>query len=90
MPFSTSKALVQLVKSLGTQNWIHWCEWHVRVVNMLKKLIFSLLLSGMQVVDRIYSGYGEKPSQGLIQQKGNEYLIDKFPKLTYITVATSA
>jgi len=44
----------------------------------------------MQVVDRIYKGYGEKPSQGMIQQKGNEYLKKEFPKLTYITVTTSS
>jgi hypothetical protein len=82
--------------------------------------------SGMEIIDRIYAGYGEDPDQvcipalyfsprsqilldkahtynasyvrsivaftsfhliewkGLIQQRGNAYLEDKFPKLSYI------
>ena len=48
----------------------------------------------MQVVNALYSGYGEGapqgqgPSQGLIQSQGNPYLIKQFPKLDYIKKAT--
>lgn len=49
---------------------------------------------GMEVVDKIHSGYGEGaprgrgPAQGTIQQKGNEYLKQGFPELDYIKKAT--
>lgn len=48
---------------------------------------FAKIVSGMDVVDRIYK-IGEKPNQGLIQQRGNEYLKKDFPRLTYIKSAT--
>jgi len=41
--------------------------------------------SGMEFVDEIYAGYAEKPSQGKIQNKGNEYLDKEFPLLSYIS-----
>lgn len=50
---------------------------------------FAEIMSGMNVVDRIYKGYGEKPAQGMIQSKGNAYLESQFPKLTYISSVTS-
>ncbi|HEV3090531.1 MAG TPA: peptidylprolyl isomerase [Candidatus Cybelea sp.] len=43
--------------------------------------------SGMGNVDRIYSGYGERPDQDLIAHRGNEYLMRVFPKLDYIKTA---
>lgn len=52
------------------------------------------IISGMEVVDRLYSGYGEGapsgsgPDQGRIRQEGNEYLQRNFPKLDYIRTAT--
>jgi len=42
------------------------------------------VISGMEYVDAIYAGYGEQPKQGQIEKFGNEYLKNKFPKLSYI------
>jgi peptidyl-prolyl cis-trans isomerase A (cyclophilin A) len=50
--------------------------------------------SGMDVVDKLYAGYGEGaprgagPSQSLLQEQGNAYLQKSFPKLDYIKKAT--
>jgi peptidyl-prolyl cis-trans isomerase A (cyclophilin A) len=41
----------------------------------------------MEYVDAIYAGYGEKPNQGTIQNRGNEYLDKEFPLLSYIAKA---
>ena len=40
---------------------------------------------GMEFVDKIYAKYGEKPNQGKIQSKGNEYLDKEFPELSYVS-----
>ena len=37
---------------------------------------------GEDVLNKIYSGYGERPDQTAITQRGNEYLA-RFPKLSY-------
>jgi len=42
------------------------------------------ILEGMDVVEKINDEYGEAPHQGMIQQKGNAYLEEQFPKLDYI------
>jgi peptidyl-prolyl cis-trans isomerase A (cyclophilin A) len=45
------------------------------------------VVEGMNVVDQIYSGYGEASNrQDLIAQRGNQYLT-QFPKLDYIKSA---
>jgi peptidyl-prolyl cis-trans isomerase A (cyclophilin A) len=51
---------------------------------------FGQVVSGMEVVDKINTEYGEAPSQeqGRIQMQGNAYLNKAFPKLDYITKAT--
>ena len=55
------------------------------------------VVEGMEVVDRIYSGYGELADRGgngpLVQNiasSGNEYLEKDFPELDYIVSATLA
>jgi peptidyl-prolyl cis-trans isomerase A (cyclophilin A) len=49
---------------------------------------FGSVVSGMDVVDKIYSGYGERPDQGAITTQGMAYLQKNFPKLDTITSAT--
>jgi len=50
--------------------------------------------TGMDVVDKLYSGYGEGaprgqgPAQGTIASEGNAYLTKSFPKLDYVKKAT--
>jgi len=48
----------------------------------------EILDDGMKVAEAIYSGYGEKPNQGLVTAQGNQYLDAKFPLMTKIVKAT--
>eukprot|EP00747_Dinoflagellata_sp_TGD_P213052 gnl/TRDRNA2_/TRDRNA2_86068_c0_seq4.p1 gnl/TRDRNA2_/TRDRNA2_86068_c0~~gnl/TRDRNA2_/TRDRNA2_86068_c0_seq4.p1 ORF type:complete len:343 (-),score=70.15 gnl/TRDRNA2_/TRDRNA2_86068_c0_seq4:151-1179(-) len=49
---------------------------------------FAEVIKGMDIIDSIYSGAGEKPDQGQIETKGNTYLAADFPQLTFIQHAT--
>jgi peptidyl-prolyl cis-trans isomerase A (cyclophilin A) len=48
---------------------------------------FGQVISGLSVVEGLYSGYGEKPDQNQIQVQGNAYLQSQFPRLDYIAAA---
>jgi peptidyl-prolyl cis-trans isomerase A (cyclophilin A) len=48
---------------------------------------FGKVVSGLEFVDQIYSGYGEQPDQGRITAEGNAYLEKEFPRLDYIKAA---
>jgi len=49
--------------------------------------VFGKVVSGMDAVDHIYSGYGQKPDQPRIEKEGNAYLQQDFPSLDYIKTA---
>ncbi len=49
---------------------------------------FGQVVTGMDVVDKINTEYGETPNQGRIQAEGNAYLTKEFPRLDYIKKAT--
>jgi len=57
---------------------------------------FAQVVEGMDVVDRLYSGYGEGaprgrgPDQTRIQMQGNAYLGHDFPKMDYVKHASIA
>jgi peptidyl-prolyl cis-trans isomerase A (cyclophilin A) len=54
---------------------------------------FARVIKGMDIVDQLYSGYGEGapqgkgPDQARIQREGNAYLNRDFPKLDYVKKA---
>ena len=51
---------------------------------------FGQVVTGMEVVDKLYSGYGRTnvPDQGRITAEGNAYLLKEYPKLDYVRRAT--
>ena len=57
---------------------------------------FGEVTAGMNVVDRLYSGYGDGPpggkgpNQGRVQGEGNVYLNKDFPRLDFVKAATIA
>jgi peptidyl-prolyl cis-trans isomerase A (cyclophilin A) len=49
---------------------------------------FGTVIEGMDVVQGLYSGYGERPDQDKITNQGKPYLDKNFPKLDSIKMAT--
>lgn len=55
---------------------------------------FGQVVEGMDVVDKLYAGYGEGaprgrgPDQGRIQAEGNSYLKSAFPRMDYVKRAS--
>jgi len=49
---------------------------------------FGQVTSGMDVVQKFYSGYGERPDQGSITALGKAYLDKNFPNIDSIKSAT--
>jgi hypothetical protein len=47
-------------------------------------------VEGIEVIDKLYSGYGEMRPEGKeidagrVEEEANEYLVPRFPKLDYI------
>jgi peptidyl-prolyl cis-trans isomerase A (cyclophilin A) len=54
---------------------------------------FGKVVEGMEVVEKLYPGYGEMSPNGngpdplKIQVMGNEYLVRNFPQLDYVKTA---
>jgi peptidyl-prolyl cis-trans isomerase A (cyclophilin A) len=51
---------------------------------------FAKITQGIEVIDKLYSGYGEMRPEGKwidrsrVEEETNEYLVQRFPKLDYI------
>jgi peptidyl-prolyl cis-trans isomerase A (cyclophilin A) len=78
-------------ESRTTQLFISTAD-NARLDNMFAPV--GKVVSGMTAVERLYNEYGEGapngngPSQSMIEEIGNKYLEQYFPKLDYIKVAT--
>jgi peptidyl-prolyl cis-trans isomerase A (cyclophilin A) len=48
---------------------------------------FGIVTEGMDVVDKFYSGYGETPDQGKLNEEGKAYFEKNFPQMDTITTA---
>lgn len=75
-----------------TQLFINYADTNSRLDSMGFSP-FGKVVEGMEVVDALYSGYGEGapggagPEQGRIQSEGNKYLESDFPRLDWIKSA---
>ena len=83
--------------SRGTQLFINFGD-NAQSLDPLGFSPIGRVISGMGVVDKLYSGYGDiaeqgnakGPRQGRASTEGNAYLAKEFPKLDYIKKATIA
>merc|ERR1711991_541250 len=48
----------------------------------------GMVVEGMDVVDQIFTGYGENPVRASIYELGDAYLTENYPSVTYITATT--
>lgn len=48
---------------------------------------FAEVTEGMEVVNKIYPGYGERPDQGALKSQGTAYIKSNFPNMTMIKTA---
>jgi len=48
---------------------------------------FGEVVAGMDIVDKIYAGYGEQPRQDLITAQGDAYISKSFPRIDKIRFA---
>jgi cyclophilin family peptidyl-prolyl cis-trans isomerase len=48
---------------------------------------FGQVTSGMDIVKKLHSGYGERPDQGAITTQGKSYIDKNFPNLDRIQAA---
>lgn len=75
-----------------TQLFINYVDTNARLDSMGFSP-FGKVTEGMEVVDALYSDYGEGapsgagPNQGRLQSEGNTYLTAEFPKLDFIKTA---
>jgi peptidyl-prolyl cis-trans isomerase A (cyclophilin A) len=49
---------------------------------------FGKITSGINVIEQLYSNYGDRADQNKIHAEGNEYLTKSFPRMDYIKTAT--
>lgn len=55
---------------------------------------FARIVEGIEVIDKLYSGYGEMRPEGKeidagrVEEETNEYLVQRFPKMDYIVRAS--
>jgi peptidyl-prolyl cis-trans isomerase A (cyclophilin A) len=81
-----------LPNSRGTQVFINYADRNASLDSQGFSP-FGIVTTGMEVVDSLYSEYGDGaprgkgPDQGQIQMQGNAYLEKDFPKLDYIKKA---
>jgi peptidyl-prolyl cis-trans isomerase A (cyclophilin A) len=82
---NVSFAAAQMPNSRTTQVFINFKE--NSFLDTQSFAAFGTVIDGMDVVDRIYSGYSDTPDQGQISAEGKAYLDKNFPKLDSVKMA---
>jgi cyclophilin family peptidyl-prolyl cis-trans isomerase len=71
----------------STQFFINKLDENVRL-DSLKFAVLGEVVEGMDVVDKLYAGYGEPPIQGLLEEQGNPIIERNFPRMDRIIRAS--